>query len=576
MNSQNGTQSKNQIQSLAEKKYRHYQPVGLTDRTWPDQIINKAPIWCSVDLRDGNQALVTPMSLDQKLEMFQLLVDIGFKQIEVGFPSAAEVEFKFLRTLVERNLIPADVTVQVLTQAREHLIRRTFEALEGVPQAILHLYNSTSELQRRVVFRMDRPEIKKLATDGAKLVKSLTAETSTNIILEYSPESFTGTEIDFAVEVCEGVMEVWQPTANNKIILNLPATVEMSTPNIYADQIEYFCRNLNGRENAIVSIHPHNDRGTGVAAAEFALMAGGDRIEGTLFGNGERTGNVDIVTLALNMFSQGVNPELDFSNINSIRSVCERNTDIKVHPRHPYAGELVYTAFSGSHQDAINKGLAYRREHDQELWQVPYLPIDPTDVGRTYESIIRINSQSGKGGVAYILETEFGYSLPRSMHPEMGTLVQHEADKSGREITPTEILEIFKREYLNHDQPFVFESFRTYPDPDDSHSDSIKGDLAFSHEGQQYKVTGTGNGPIDAAKNALREVGFFDYSIENYHEHSLDQGSESRAIAYIQLRSSSGASYFGAGIDVNIYKASVKAIFSALNRAAKGAGVMMV
>lgn len=557
-------------------KYRQYTQVKLSDRTWPDQMIEKAPIWCSVDLRDGNQALVTPMSLDQKLEMFQLLVDIGFKQIEVGFPSAADVEFRFLRTLVERDLIPADVTVQVLTQAREHLIRRTFEALEGIPKAILHLYNSTSELQRRVVFRMDRPEIRKLAMDGARLVKDLSSETSTQITLEYSPESFTGTELDFAVDVCEGVMEVWQPTRQNRIILNLPATVEMSTPNIYADQIEWFCRNLNGRENAIISIHPHNDRGTGVAAAEFALMAGGDRIEGTLFGNGERTGNVDIVTLAMNMFSQGVDPQLNFSNINHIRSVCERSTDIKVHPRHPYAGELVYTAFSGSHQDAINKGLAYRREHGSELWEVPYLPIDPTDVGRTYESIIRINSQSGKGGVAYILDTEFGYSLPRAMHPEMGTLVQQEADKTGREITPDEILQIFQREYLHQEEPFVFESFRSYPDTEDATGEGVVAELAFSMEGRRYELKGRGNGPIDACKNALKQSGFFEYRIENYHEHSLEEGSESRAIAYIQLRSDSGASYFGAGIDVNINKASVKAIFSALNRAAKGAGVMMV
>ncbi len=558
------------------KKYRPYNPVKLPDRTWPDRVIDRAPAWCSVDLRDGNQALITPMSLEQKLEMFQLLVDIGFKEIEVGFPSAADVEFRFLRTLVERNLIPDDVTVQVLTQAREHLIRRTFEALEGLPRAIVHLYNSTSELQRRVVFRMDRPDIRRLAIEGAKLVKDLSSETSTQIILEYSPESFTGTELDFAVEVCEGVMDVWQPTEESRIILNLPATVEMSTPNIYADQVEWFCRHLNGREKAIVSIHPHNDRGTAVAAAEFALMAGGDRIEGTLFGNGERTGNVDIVTLALNMYSQGVDPGLDFSNINHIRSVAERNTDIKVHPRHPYAGELVYTAFSGSHQDAINKGLAYRREHGVEMWEVPYLPIDPADVGRTYESIIRINSQSGKGGVAYILDTEFGYSLPRAMHPEMGTLVQQEADKTGREIAPAEILEIFQREYLQQTEPFVYESFRSYPDPEDTRGDTVIAELGFTLEGKHYDLKGKGNGPIDACRDALKQSGFFEYRIENYHEHSLGEGSESQAIAYIQLRSDSGASYFGAGIDVNINRASVKAIFSALNRAARGAGVMMV
>jgi len=557
-------------------KYRPYPQVDLPNRSWPGKTITQAPMWCSVDLRDGNQALVTPMNLEQKVEMFQMLVAIGFKEIEVGFPSAADVEYRFLRTLVERNLIPADVTVQVLTQAREHLIRRTFEALEGVPKAVLHLYNSTSELQRRVVFRMDKPAIRQLAIDGAQLVKDLSRETDTNIVLEYSPESFTGTELDFAVDVCDAVMDVWQPTKENRMILNLPATVEMSTPNIYADQIEWFCNHLKNREHAIISIHPHNDRGTAVAAAELALMAGGERIEGTLFGNGERTGNVDIVTLALNLFTQGVDPQLDLSNINQIRSVAERVTDLKVHPRHPYVGELVYTAFSGSHQDAINKGMAYRRDKGNVLWEVPYLPIDPTDVGRSYESIIRINSQSGKGGVAYILDTEFGYSLPRSMHPEMGALVQQETDKTGREISAAEILQIFENEYLHQTGPFVFESFRSYTDPDDATGQRIKADVVFMQDGDRHELSGVGNGPIDACKSALQTDGLFDFRIENYQEHSLDEGSESRAIAYIQLRSDSGASYFGAGIDVNINSASIKAIFSALNRAAKGAGVMMV
>lgn len=556
------------------KKYHPFPAIDLPARQWPSRTIQHAPMWCSVDLRDGNQALIIPMSLEQKLEMFQLLVSIGFKEIEVGFPSASEVEYRFLRTLVEKKLIPADVTVQVLTQAREHLIRRSFEALEGVPRAVLHLYNSTSELQRRVVFRSGKKEIRDLAIAGTELVRRLAQETKTDVILEYSPESFTGTEPDYAVEVCEGVMDVWQPTKERRIILNLPATVEMATPNVYADQIEYFCTHLNGRDRAIISIHPHNDRGTAVAAAELALLAGGDRIEGTLFGNGERTGNVDIITLGMNMFSQGIDPGLDFSNINHIRSVCERNTDLKVHPRHPYAGDLVYTAFSGSHQDAINKGLAYRREHDVSIWEVPYLPLDPADVGRTYESIIRINSQSGKGGVAYILDTEFGYNLPKSMHPEMGALVQGEADRSGREIPPAEILTIFQREYLNQDEPFRYEKFRSFSDPDGG--EEIHCELAFTYEGNLYQTKGKGNGPIDACKIALQSAGFFPYSIETYHEHSLEEGSESRAIAYIQIRSESRATFFGAGIDVNINRASVKAIFSALNRAARGAGVVVV
>ncbi len=549
-------------------KYKRFHPVHLPDRTWPDKSIEKAPRWCSVDLRDGNQALIIPMNLEQKIEMFNLLVSIGFKEIEVGFPSASEVEFRFLRTLVERKLIPEDVTVQVLTQAREHLIRRTFEALQGVPRAILHLYNSTSELQRRVVFKMDQAGIKKLAMDGTKLVKKYSEEYATRVTLEYSPESFSGTETDFAVDVCEGVMEVWQPADDNKVILNLPATVEMTMPNLYADQVEYFCRKLQGRDKAVISIHTHNDRGTAVAASELALLAGGDRIEGTLFGNGERTGNVDIVTVALNLFSQGVNPMLDFHNINHVAEVSQRITKINLSPRHPYAGELVYTAFSGSHQDAINKGMLYRREKGSAVWEVPYLPIDPEDVGRTYESIIRINSQSGKGGVAYILESEFGFQLPRNMHPEVGMLVQSEADRTGKEISPAEIRDLFLKEYAEKKEPFEYKSFSSFPA--ESGADDVACTVEFLNNGKHYRLEGKGNGPIDACKNALKAAGFFPFTIENYQEHSLEHGSDSRAIAYIQLSGGPdhGGLFYGAGIDANINRASIKALFSAMNRAA--------
>lgn len=546
-------------------KYRPFQTVSLPDRTWPDRRIEKAPIWCSVDLRDGNQALITPMNLDQKLEFFQTLVSLGFKQIEVGFPSASDVEFRFLRTLIEKQLIPDDVTVQVLTQAREHLIKRTFEALDGVKSGILHLYNSTSELQRRVVFRMERDDIRSLAINGTKLVKKYAGETDTKITLEYSPESFTGTETEFALEVCESVMEVWQPTESDPVILNLPATVEMTTPNLYADQIEWFGRNLNGRKSALISLHTHNDRGTAVAATELGLMAGADRVEGTLFGNGERTGNVDIVTVALNLFTQGVNPNLDLSDINRVIQISEKNTKIRVHERHPYAGELVYTAFSGSHQDAINKGMSYRREKGSQVWEVPYLPIDPSDVGRTYESIIRINSQSGKGGIAYILEKEYGFQLPRTMHPEVGTLVQAIADRTGREIQPTEILDVFEKEYIDRKSPYEYVSFKSFPFESDQ--EQVECNVEFLNQGEKVALKSRGIGPIDACRNALQEGGFFNCTIENYHEHSLDHGSESRAIAYIQIKDEAGGFFFGAGVDRSITRASIKALFSALNRA---------
>ncbi|HMK50379.1 MAG TPA: 2-isopropylmalate synthase, partial [Thermodesulfovibrionales bacterium] len=436
------------------EKYRPFRTVEFPERTWPSKKIEKAPRWCSVDLRDGNQALIIPMSLEEKLELFRLLVDMGFKEIEVGFPSASQIEFEFLRTLIERDLVPDNVTLQVLTQARGRLIEKTFESLQGVRSAVVHLYNSTSELQRRVVFRMSRSEIIELAVRGTALIREMAENMpGSEILFEYTPESFTGTEPDFALEICEAVMDVWEPAAGRKILLNLPATVEMSTPNTYADMIEWFCRHIKDRGKVVISTHAHNDRGTAVAATELAIMAGAERVEGTLFGNGERTGNVDIVALAMNLFSQGIDPELDLSDIDRIVDICERCTRIPVHVRHPYAGELVYTAFSGSHQDAINKGMSANKEEKPSCWEVPYLPIDPADVGRTYESIIRINSQSGKGGVAYLMEKEYGFSLPAAIRPEFGTVIQTLSDRTGKEVSPDMIWHAFEDEYLNADSP---------------------------------------------------------------------------------------------------------------------------
>ncbi|MDH4200490.1 MAG: 2-isopropylmalate synthase [Spirochaetia bacterium] len=547
------------------EKYKPFIPsISLKDRTWPDKKIVKPPVWCSVDLRDGNQALVLPMTIDEKLSFFQLLADIGFKEIEVGFPSASDTEFRFLRRLIDENLIPQDVTVQVLTQAREHLIGKTFEALMGAKRAIVHLYNSTSELQRRVVFRMDKEEIKQLAISGIQLVKSMAEKTSTEILLEYSPESFSGTETEYALEVCNSVVEAWGN--RSKVILNLPATVEIYSPNIYADQIEWFCRNIKNRENVIISIHAHNDRGTAIAASEFALMAGGDRVEGTLFGNGERTGNVDIVTLALNMYAQGINPGLDFHNMDRIVSESERLTRIPVHVRHPYAGDLVYTAFSGSHQDAINKGISARKASSNIFWEVPYLPVDPEDFGRNYEAVIRINSQSGKGGVAYILENIYGYSLPKKMHAELGPLVQEVADKYNIEVLPEKIFEIFTKEYLEIDFPFHLVDFQHSGVNGKSHEIECK--VEFEYRGKNNIVSGRGNGPIDACKSAVISTGLASFSIEHYSEHSLASGSDAQAVAYIQIKSGD-KNYFGAGKDSNIEIASIKAMFSALNRSCK-------
>lgn len=551
-------------------KYKPCPPVDLPNRTWPSRTTKHAPIWCSVDLRDGNQALAIPLSVENKLEMFKLLVDMGFKEIEVGFPSASQIEFDFTRLLIEKNLIPDDVTIQVLTQAREHLIKRTFEALRGAKRAIVHVYNSTSELQRRVVFRMDKAEIKDIAMQGVKLIKEEAKKIpGTEIICQYSPESFTGTELDYALEVCEAVMDVWQPTRDKKIILNLPATIEMSTPNIFADQIEWFCGRLKERDAATISIHAHNDRGTAVAATELALLAGADRVEGTLFGNGERTGNLDIVTLGMNLFSQGVDPLLDFHDISRIVDVYEQCTNMPVHARHPYAGELVYTAFSGSHQDAINKGMKIYQDEQPEHWEVPYLPIDPTDVGRTFESVIRINSQSGKGGVAYVMEKEFGFFLPKEMHPEFGRIIQTLSEKTGDEVPPQMILEAFEREYLGTKTPIIMKSCGIHEQPARGYNGGFCGTevkACIAINGSEREISGTGNGPVDAFCNAIRNDLGLDFILASYQEHALDQGSDSKAVAYIQIADREHKRFFGAGIDTNISIASLKALVSALNR----------
>jgi len=550
------------------RKYRSYPQIQLPDRTWPNKVIAKAPAWCSVDLRDGNQALIQPMNLEEKLEMFQLLLDVGFKEIEVGFPSASRVEFDFSRLLIERDLIPDGVVIQALTQAREHLIKKTFDSFIGAEKAVVHLYNSTSTLQRQVVFHMDRREIIELAVQGARLIREQAAATDTDIRYEYSPESFTGTEMDFALEICDAVMDVWEPTAERPVIINLPATVEMATPNIYADQIEWFIRNMKNRDCALISLHAHNDRGTAVAATELALMAGADRVEGTLFGNGERTGNVDILTLALNMFSQGIDPRLDFSNINRVVNIYERCTRLTVHPRHPYAGELVYTAFSGSHQDAINKGMNYAREQEDDLWAVPYLPIDPEDVGRSYESIIRINSQSGKGGAAFIMDREFGFKLPRQMQPGFGRVIQEETDRAQGELPLEAVLHTFEREYLLNEGCYRLHTFhvlkRHIDQNDDLSNAEVEAELFI--DDNSVAVQGLGNGPLDAFCDALKKSAGLDFVLHSYHEHALTRGSSSRAVAYIEILNERGESWWGAGLDTDIIIASIKALLSALNR----------
>ena len=552
-------------------KYIPFQPVPLPDRTWPDKVITKAPIWCSVALRDGNQALIDPMNLEEKLRFFQTLVDIGVKEIEIGFPSSSETEYEICRTLIDRNLIPDDVTIQVLVQARPHLIKKTFEAIQGAKNVIVHFYNSTSTLQRKVVFKTDMQGVIDIAVNGAKLIKELTdeevARTGMNIRYEYSPESFSGTEMDNAVAICEAVMDVLQPTPENKLILNLPNTVEMSTPNHHADQIEYFCRHIKNRDSVIISLHPHNDRGTATAATELGLLAGAERVEGTLFGNGERTGNADIMNVAMNMYSQGVDPELDFSNIREIREIYEKCTRMKVHDRHPYAGNLVFTAFSGSHQDAIKKGIDYMREHDTQYWEVPYLPIDPADVGRKYEPIIRINSQSGKGGAAFIMQQSFGYELPKAMHPEFGAMVKAACDEAGRELLPNEIFDIFRAHYLDVKYPYNLKKYKLYEENDTEGETVVhfEGNLRFRHE--DHLISAAGNGPIDAFFKALRTVGIHDYKFVTYREHAVSEGADSKAISYIQLTAPDGRTVFGVGMDGNISLASIKGIICAINRA---------
>lgn len=550
------------MKNIPQGKYRPYPKIDLPNRKWPSNSITKAPKWCSVDLRDGNQALINPMDMNKKLELYALLLKIGFKEIEVGFPSASKVEFDFLRRLVDDKLIPDDVTIQVLVQAREHLIAKTFEALKGVKKATVHLYNSTSTAQRKIVFQKSKEEIIALALEGVDLVKKYEKNHDGEIFLEYSPESFTGTELEFAAEISNAVTARWGISEKRKVIINLPATVEMATPNVYADQIEWMSEHLHNRENVIISTHTHNDRGTSVAATELALLAGADRVEGTLLCNGERTGNVDIITLALNMTTQGVESNLDFSDVNEVVDIVERCTEIETHVRHPYVGELVYTAFSGSHQDAINKGLAYRKAHNETFWEVPYLPIDPEDVGRSYESIIRINSQSGKGGVAYILEKNFGYQLPKAMHPEVGKLVQEVSDKKGQELTAEELFEIFNENYFKVKEHISLVDFTV---------SSVKGiskcTLTYFHDGIEIIAQGEGNGPVDACKDALMKEYKNEFSINSYYEHSLGNKSSAKAIAYIEIETEDTLSCFGVGSDNDIATASVKALFCALNRA---------
>ena len=546
------------------KKYKRVPVLDYPNREWPDKEIKKAPAWCSVDLRDGNQALIDPMTVDEKIEMFQLLLKLGFKEIEIGFPAASQIEYDFLRKLVEENMIPDDVTVQVLTQCREHLIDRTFEAIEGIKNVIVHIYNSTSVLQRDVVFHMDKEAIKQIAIDGTNMVKERMRNCEGNITLEYSPESFTGTEMEFALDICGAVQKTWDHANDNKIIFNLPATVEMTTPNVYADQIEWMNKHFEDRDNIILSVHPHNDRGTGVAATELALLAGADRVEGTLFGNGERTGNVDILTLAYNMFSQGINPGLELGDINEIREVYERCCKMKVGMRHPYAGKLVFTAFSGSHQDAINKGIHAMNERGDGIWEVPYLPIDPSDLGRQYEPIVRINSQSGKGGVAFVMDAAYGYKLPKEMQREFADVIQKISEKQG-EVSPSTIMDKFREEYLDAEEPFAFIRAKV-EEPEEEGETRVT--LRFRYKGEEMLAEAEGNGPINAAIQAIHgKVPSVDVHVLNYSEHALSEGSEAKAAAYIQMEDAkSGRITFGVGVSSNITRASIRGMFSALNR----------
>lgn len=556
---------------LNYKRYTRNPVVNYPEREWPGKEIEKAPIWCSVDLRDGNQALIDPMVVDEKIEMFQYLIKLGFKEIEIGFPAASQIEYDFLRQLVERKMIPDDVRVQVLTQCREEQIARTFESIQGCKQAVVHIYNSTSTLQRDVVFGMNREQIIEIAVQGTKWVKEYAKDFSGKIILEYSPESFTGTELDFALEICTAVQDIWGPTKENPMIINLPSTVEMNTPNVYADQIEWMNKHFKNRDSIILSVHPHNDRGTGVAATELALLAGADRVEGTLFGNGERTGNVDVLTVAYNMFSQGINPELNIEHINEIIEIYERCCKIPIHPRHPYAGKLVFTAFSGSHQDAINKGVKAMRERNSEHWQVPYLPIDPADIGREYEPIVRINSQSGKGGVAFVMDTYFGFKLPKSMQREFANVIQAISEKQG-EVSPDLIMDCFRKEYLDQKEPIHFRKLKVddLSGETDSQFDT-KVTVVYTDHGQEKSYTAVGNGPLDAVQRGLQENLGISIKILDYEEHALQSGSNSQAAAYIHLlNSEDGRVTYGVGVSSNITRASVRAIFSAINRLGLG------
>ncbi|HEX6980139.1 MAG TPA: 2-isopropylmalate synthase [Alphaproteobacteria bacterium] len=548
-------------------KYRPFPPIQLPDRTWPSRVIDRAPIWCSVDLRDGNQALIEPMGTDRKRRMYDLLLKLGFKEIEVGFPSASQTDFDFVRLLIEQDLIPDDVTIQVLTQARPELIARTFDAIRGCRRAIVHLYNSTSTLQRRVVFGLDERGIIDIAVNGAKLIRDYAAGLSgTDVILEYSPESFTGTELPFAVEICEAVMDVWQPRPDRKMILNLPSTVEMATPNVFADQIEWFGRHIRGRDRFILSVHPHNDRGTGVAAAELAVMAGAERVEGTLFGNGERTGNVDVITLALNLFSQGVDPGLVIDDIGEIVRTVEYCNQLPVHPRHPYAGELVFTAFSGSHQDAIKKGFEALARSNSEVWEVPYLPIDPKDIGRSYEAVIRINSQSGKGGIAYVLKTDYGLDLPRALQIEFSKIVQDVTDRTGKELSPAEIWQLFSSTYMAADAPLRLEEYQIRTDAHASERRTVT--AVVTHGGTRRSISGEGNGPIEAFVNALQHECGIAFKIVDYREHAVRPGADAAAAAYVQVETPNGTRLFGVGLDRNVLTASLKAVASAASRVA--------
>ena len=550
---------------LNYQRYKRVPVINYPERQWPYKEIEKAPIWCSVDLRDGNQALIEPMVVEEKIEMFNLLVKLGFKEIEIGFPAASQIEFDFLRQLVERKLIPDDVVVQVLVQCREHLIKRTFEAIQGIKKAIVHIYNSTSTLQRDVVFHKSKEEIKDIAVEGTEMVKKYMDGFDGEVILEYSPESFTGTELDFALDICTAVQDTWGATPEKKIIINLPSTVEMTTPNVYADQIEWMDRHFKNRDSIILSVHPHNDRGTGIAATELALLAGADRVEGTLLGNGERTGNVDILTVAYNMFSQGINPELNLENVREIVDVCERCTKMEVEPRHPYAGKLVFTAFSGSHQDAINKGMQAMHERNQEHWEVPYLPIDPADIGRQYEPIVRINSQSGKGGVAFVMDTFYGFRLPKGMHKEFADVIQAISEKQG-EVAPEQIMDEFKRNYSERKEPIHFRKCQITEAEDDTEFSTLA-KVRYTDHGVEKVFEGVGNGPIDAVQKGLEKELGIEIRVLDYNEHALTSGSGAQAASYIHLLDvKTGRATYGVGISSNITRASIRGIFSAGNR----------